>query len=182
MSRESDLTQLWLKWVESELSQVSKFGFWVESELSQVSKFGIWVESELSHLDYHMSQSRVSPKKMSRAQPWCRRIGETLEITLVMTLNRCDTEPEFGAIIHPDSRWNSGAVHWPWSQSFYLTQNKKFPTQSQTPNLSQLTQLRPPFPNTVWIAIKWRHTEVARWALGLQNLTLGLQVWPQKYT
>ena len=69
MSRESDLTQLWLKWVESELSQVSKFGFWVESELSQVSKFGIWVESELSHLDCHMSQSRVSPKKMSRAQP-----------------------------------------------------------------------------------------------------------------
>ena len=69
MSRESDLTQLWLKWVESELSQVSKFGFWVESELSQVSKFGIWVESELSHLDCHMSQNRVSPKKMSRAQP-----------------------------------------------------------------------------------------------------------------
>ena len=61
----------WLKWVESELSQVSKFGFWVESELSQVSKFGIWVESELSHLDCHMSQSRVSPKKMSRAQPCC---------------------------------------------------------------------------------------------------------------
>ena len=63
---DSTLTQM----SESELSQVSKFGFWVESELSQVSKFGIWVESELSHLDCHMSQSRVSSKKMSRAQPW----------------------------------------------------------------------------------------------------------------
>ena len=69
MSRESDLIQLWLKWVESELSQVSKFGFWVESELSQVSKFGIWVESELSHLDCHMSQSRVSPKKWVEHNP-----------------------------------------------------------------------------------------------------------------
>ena len=69
MSRESDLTQLWLKWVESELSRVSKFGFWVESELSQVSKFGIWVESELSHLDCHMSQSRVSPKKWVEHNP-----------------------------------------------------------------------------------------------------------------
>ena len=39
MSRESDLTQLWLKSVESELSQASKLGIWVESELSQVSKF-----------------------------------------------------------------------------------------------------------------------------------------------
>ena len=69
MSRESDLTQLWLKWVESELSQVSKFGLWVESELSQVSKFGSWVESELSHMDCHMSQSRVSPKKWVEHNP-----------------------------------------------------------------------------------------------------------------
>ena len=69
MSRESDLTQLWLKWAESELSKVSKFGFWVESELSQVSKFEIWVESELSHLDCHMSQSRVSPKKWVEHNP-----------------------------------------------------------------------------------------------------------------
>ena len=49
------LTQLCLKWVESELSQVSKFGF--------------WVESELSHLDCHMSQSRVSPKKWVEHNP-----------------------------------------------------------------------------------------------------------------
>ena len=69
MSRESDLTQLWLKWVESELSQVSKIGFWVESELSQVNKFGIWVESELSHLDCHISQSRVIPKKWVEHNP-----------------------------------------------------------------------------------------------------------------
>ena len=69
VTRESDLTQLWLKWVESELSQVSNFGFWVESELSQVSNFGIWVESELSHLDCHMSQSRVNPKKWVEHNP-----------------------------------------------------------------------------------------------------------------
>ena len=71
MSRESDLTQLWLKWDESELSQVSKFGFWVESELSHISKFGILVESELSHLGCHMSQSRVSPKKWVEHNPGC---------------------------------------------------------------------------------------------------------------
>ena len=59
MSRESDLTQLWLKRVESELSQVSKFGNWIESVLSQSRKVKCWVESELSHLDCHMSQSRV---------------------------------------------------------------------------------------------------------------------------
>ena len=65
MSRESDLTQIWLKWVESELSQVSKFGFWVESELSQVSKFGIWVESP--GLSYE--SSRVSPEKWVEHNP-----------------------------------------------------------------------------------------------------------------
>ena len=58
------LGKMW--WV---VSQVSKFGFWVESELSQVSKFGIWVESDLSHLDCHMSQSRVSPKKWVEHNP-----------------------------------------------------------------------------------------------------------------
>ena len=68
MSRESDLTQLWLKRVESELSQVSKFGIWVES-VCQSRKVKCWVESELSHLDGHMSQSRVNPKNLSRAQP-----------------------------------------------------------------------------------------------------------------
>ena len=62
MSRESDLTQLWLKWVESELSQVRKFVVWVESELSQSRKVKCWVESELSQLDCQMSQSRVSLK------------------------------------------------------------------------------------------------------------------------
>ena len=41
MSRESDLTQLWLKWVESELSQVSKFGIRVESE---------WLNSDSNEL------------------------------------------------------------------------------------------------------------------------------------
>ena len=62
MSRESDLNRLWLKWVESELSQVRKFVIWVESELSQSRKVKCWVESELSHLDCQMSQSRVSLK------------------------------------------------------------------------------------------------------------------------
>ena len=50
MSRESNLTQLWLKWVESELSRVSKFGIWIESELSQLREFKCWIESELNHL------------------------------------------------------------------------------------------------------------------------------------
>ena len=68
MCRESDLTQLWIKWVESELSQVGKFGFEL-SRSCQVSKFGIWVESELSHLDCHMSQSRVIPKKWVEHNP-----------------------------------------------------------------------------------------------------------------
>ena len=81
MSRESELTQLWLKWVESELSQVGKFGFWVESELSQVSNFGIWVESELSHLDCHMSQSRVNPKKWVEHNPGDRS-GQSKNVRL----------------------------------------------------------------------------------------------------
>ena len=49
MSRESDLTHFWLKGVESELSQVSKFGVWVESELSQSRNVKFWVEAELNH-------------------------------------------------------------------------------------------------------------------------------------
>ena len=63
------VSQIWLNSDSNELSQVSIFGFWVESELSRVSKFGIWVESELSHLDCHMSQSRVSPKKWVEHNP-----------------------------------------------------------------------------------------------------------------
>ena len=69
MSRESDLNQLWLKWVESELSQVRKFVIWVESELSQSRKVKCWVESELSHLDCQMSQSRVSMKILVEHNP-----------------------------------------------------------------------------------------------------------------
>ena len=63
MSRESNLTQLWLKWVESELSQVNKFGIWFEWELSQSIKFKCWVESEFNYLDCHMSQTSQHEKK-----------------------------------------------------------------------------------------------------------------------
>ena len=107
MSRESDLTQLWLKWVESELSQVSKFGFWVKSELSQVSQFGIWVESELSHLDCHMS--RVSPKKMSRAQPWLEVCASLHAAARVTSRATC--------VVHPWKVQNHASAGWvypPW--------------------------------------------------------------------
>ena len=41
---ESELTKLWLKWVESGLSHVSKFGIWAESESSiEKSKVLSWV-------------------------------------------------------------------------------------------------------------------------------------------
>ena len=46
MSRESNLTRLWLKWVESESSRP-----W---------KSRIWVESESNHADCHLSQSWVN--------------------------------------------------------------------------------------------------------------------------
>ena len=46
MSRESNLTRLWLKWVESELSRP-----W---------KSGIWVESESNHADRHLSQRWIN--------------------------------------------------------------------------------------------------------------------------
>ena len=46
MSRESNLTRLWLKWVESESSRL-----W---------KSRIWVESESNHADHHLSQSWVN--------------------------------------------------------------------------------------------------------------------------
>ena len=46
MSRESNLTRIWLKWVESELSRP-----W---------KSGIWVESESNHADRHLSQSWIN--------------------------------------------------------------------------------------------------------------------------
>ena len=62
MSHESDLTELWLKWVESELSQVSKFGFELSRSWVRLANLGfelsrIWVTWIV------MSQSRVSPKK-----------------------------------------------------------------------------------------------------------------------
>ena len=69
MSCKSDLTQLWLKLVESELSQVTKFGIWVGSVQSQARKVKCWVDSESNHPDCHMSQSRVSTKNLSSAQP-----------------------------------------------------------------------------------------------------------------
>ena len=65
----SDLTQLWLKLVESEFSQVTKFGIWVGSVQSQARKVKCWVESESNHPDCHMSQSRVSTKNLCPAQP-----------------------------------------------------------------------------------------------------------------
>ena len=46
MSRESNLTRLWLKWVESKSSRP-----W---------KWRIWVESESNHADRHLSQSWVN--------------------------------------------------------------------------------------------------------------------------
>ena len=48
MSRESNLTRLWLEWVKSELSQVIIFGSWVESELSQswITWIITWVRVE----------------------------------------------------------------------------------------------------------------------------------------
>ena len=45
------------------MSQVSKFGILVESEFSQSANTKCRVESELIHLNCHVSQSRVSPKK-----------------------------------------------------------------------------------------------------------------------
>ena len=56
------VSQIWLNSDSNELSR--------NSELNHVSKFGIWVDSELSQVDCHMSQSWVSPKNLSRAQPW----------------------------------------------------------------------------------------------------------------
>ena len=46
MSRESNLTRLWLRWVESESSRL-----W---------KSRIWVESDSNHADRHLSQSWVN--------------------------------------------------------------------------------------------------------------------------
>ena len=48
MSRESNLTRLWLKWVESESSRPWKSRIWVESESSHADR---QFESELSQLD-----------------------------------------------------------------------------------------------------------------------------------
>ena len=71
------VSQIWLlsqSWV-----RLANFGIWVESVLSQSRKIKCWVESELSHLDCHMSQSRVSPKNLSRAQPWYQQCMQSLE-------------------------------------------------------------------------------------------------------
>ena len=65
ISLESDLTYLWLKWVESELSQVSKFGIWVELELSiKKSKVLSWVRVESSEMS-HDSESNQTEKSES---------------------------------------------------------------------------------------------------------------------
>ena len=72
MSRESDLTQLWLKWDKSESSEVIIFVIWVESELSQSRKVKCWVVSELSHLHCQMIQSRISLKIWVEHNPGSR--------------------------------------------------------------------------------------------------------------
>ena len=60
MSRESNLTRLWLKWVESELSRP-----W---------KSWMWVESESNHVDRHLSQNWVNcillESKLSHQMFW----------------------------------------------------------------------------------------------------------------
>ena len=99
MSRESDLTRLWLKWVESELSQVGKFGIWAESELNHSRKVNCWDESELGHLI--VTRVRVeSARKKSRAQPWCKALhtGGFIPETVAKhkTTPRChENEPQF---------------------------------------------------------------------------------------
>ena len=65
MSRESNLTRLWLKWVESESSRPWKSRIWVESEsnhadchLSQNWVNWILLESKLSHWFFEVKTSR----------------------------------------------------------------------------------------------------------------------------
>ena len=67
------VSQIWLSSDSNELSRswVRLANFEFELSRSWVNKkVKCWVESELNHLDCHMSQSRVSPKNLSRAQPW----------------------------------------------------------------------------------------------------------------
>ena len=65
MHRESDLTQLWLKLFESELSHAGELGIWVESELSQLRKaVQGWVRVESPGLS-HESESRQHEKESS---------------------------------------------------------------------------------------------------------------------
>ena len=69
ISRESYLTQLWLKEVKSELSQANNIQIWVESELSKWRKVQCSVESELSREFPAMSRELSRVKNLSRAQP-----------------------------------------------------------------------------------------------------------------
>ena len=89
------VSQIWLnsEWNELSLSWVRLTN--LEFELSrscQSRKVNCWVESELNHLDCHMSQSRVSPKNLSRAHPWLvgyRQVRvEYMEITVPLLVAR----------------------------------------------------------------------------------------------
>ena len=58
---------------EPELNQFKQISYlsWISVQLfSQLTKIWDWVESELSHVNCHMRQCRLSPKNLSRAQPW----------------------------------------------------------------------------------------------------------------
>ena len=62
------LSKMW--WVVSQSwVKLANLGFEL-SRCCQSRKVKCLVESKMSHLDCHMSQSRVSPKNLSRAQPW----------------------------------------------------------------------------------------------------------------
>ena len=103
ISHETDLTQLlWLKWVESELSQISRFGIWVESELSQSRKVKCWVESELSQVsrfgiwvESKLSQSRKIQCWVESELSQVSRFGIWVESELCQSRNvKCWVESE----------------------------------------------------------------------------------------
>ena len=124
MSRESNLTRLWLKWVESELSRP-----W---------KSGIWVESESNHADRHLSQSWINwtllESKLSHWFFWRENVKILhLSVTLpgkkqpTTTFNR--TPPPFPGqqpLAKLDKMWWVVSQIWLNSDSNELSQVSKF--------------------------------------------------------
>ena len=140
MSRESNLTRLWLKWVESESSRPWKSRIWVESESNHADCHlcQSWVnwtllESKLSQLD--TAWVKVASTGHCLSQSWVTDFSKRKRQDLAIICNFTEKEPTYSYIRpHPpppsqqvfaklDKRWWVVSQIWLNSESNELSQS-----------------------------------------------------------